>query len=179
MIGRPDGKPCHDGQIEVVQFHPDTGRILTAGKDGFVRVWDATQINDCEGEGDSIYGVVEPLEEVKIAEGARLKSLEVDHKADTWILLDEAGVIYRAVPGMTAGSYDVRRVFEFHSGGISEVLTLSRAHLAITAGLDGSLRRVQHDACSSAYCCRFCCCCSCSCSCFCFRLLLLLLVVSR
>ncbi len=43
VLGRKGGAPCHEGPVEVLRHLPAPGLLLSAGADGFVRLWDFNQ----------------------------------------------------------------------------------------------------------------------------------------
>ena len=48
VLKRPGLPHCHDGNIEVLQLDLASNRILSAGADGYVRLWDATKVRALE-----------------------------------------------------------------------------------------------------------------------------------
>jgi hypothetical protein len=44
VLLRSNGKRCHDGPVEVLLHDRAAGVILSAGGDGYVRVWDFNQV---------------------------------------------------------------------------------------------------------------------------------------
>lgn len=48
MVGISADRPCHKGAIEYVKQY--NKKIISAGADGYIRIWDAQSIN--QGESD-------------------------------------------------------------------------------------------------------------------------------
>ena len=141
VLTRKDGAPCHAGPIDVLIHDRKANIILSAGADGYVRLWDFVKLNEAEADEDAHTLAITPLDEVLVAPGARVKSLLWERRQ--WLILDEAGALYRvSLPdsGAVSKGCSTARLQEFHSGGIISVMASPKAHLAITAGADGSLR---------------------------------------
>lgn len=49
VLKRRGASNCHSGNIEVLLHSPATNRILSAGSDGYVRLWDATKVRTRTG----------------------------------------------------------------------------------------------------------------------------------
>ena len=151
VLLRPGGAPCHDGMIECVRLEPETGRVYTAGADGYVRVWDYKTLNDAEPGEDSAEAYVDALEEFLITRGATLnqenlepasvKSLIMSEPTH-WLVQDEKGGVVR-VPLDANGAPETRnatRVLDFHAGAIVALEASPISDHVITAGEDGSVR---------------------------------------
>ena len=162
VLLRPGGKPCHDGIIEFVRLEPESGRVYTAGADGYVRVWDYETLNDAEPGEDSAEAYVDALDEFLIPRGepflvderaprsspdptasepASVKSL-IMSEPDHWLVQDEKGGVVK-VPLTESGAPDVRRarrVLDFHAGAVRALEASRVSDHVITAGEDGSVR---------------------------------------
>ena len=122
---------------QVVHMNHEEGYIRTAGADGCVRYWDFEKMNDIEPEEDSHTVQLAPTKVVTIGDGNHhIKTLIDDAENGRWIMLDEKGAIIVTTPE----GKDLRKVSEFHSGGIVQLATCPSAHFAVTAGADGSIR---------------------------------------
>ncbi|KAK7485709.1 hypothetical protein BaRGS_00023010, partial [Batillaria attramentaria] len=69
-IGRKEGKPCHQGQIQQMLFVE--GEILTAGMDGYVRCWNWEAIDQAEATEEGGLVEMKPMNEVLIGPTAQL-----------------------------------------------------------------------------------------------------------
>ena len=63
LIKMTEEIPCHTATIEVLFRHNDL--IVSAGNDGFIRFWDALEIDQCEGD-DDLYYYIKPSKEIEI-----------------------------------------------------------------------------------------------------------------
>ena len=75
-IGRKDGVPCHKGSIDVVVL--EEGELITAGEDGFVRIWDPETIDGLEvstesGSASSRLVEIDPLDEMQIGKDVKVR----------------------------------------------------------------------------------------------------------
>lgn len=99
------------------------------------------QVNDSEPEEDSHYLAITPVDEVKVCPGGRIRSMVWERRH--WIILDGTGALWRVdLPqgGSLSKGAVVSRLLEFHAGGIVGLAASPVAHVAMTAGRDGSLR---------------------------------------
>ena len=165
VLLRPGGKPCHDGMIELIKLDAESGRVYTAGADGYVRVWDYQTLNDAEPGEDSAEAHVDALDEFLIPRGepflaggdearrnapdlaagasepASVKSL-IMTEPDHWLVQDEKGGVVK-VPLAASGAPEVekaRRVLDFHAGAIHALEASRVSDHVVTAGEDGSVR---------------------------------------
>ena len=157
VLLRPGGRPCHDGMIEIVRLDAESGRVYTAGTDGYVRVWDYETLNNAEPGEDSAESCVDALDEFLVPRGeplgpqgsldpiasepASVKSLIVSQR-DHWLVQDEKGGVVK-VPLTASGAPDVRnarRVLDFHAGAVRALEASRVSDHVITAGEDGSVR---------------------------------------
>ena len=156
VLLRPGGAPCHDGMIEFIRLDADTGKVYTAGADGYVRVWEYKTLNDAEPGEDSVEAYVDTIAEYLITRGedstdstdptsttpSSIKSL-IMSEPDHWLVQDEkGGLIYVPLAGET-NAPDVnnsKRLFDFHAGSINKLECCSTSDHVITAGDDGTVR---------------------------------------
>lgn len=57
VLMRKGTTTCHDGNIEVLQLHQSGSILVSAGQDGFIRIWDASKVlskSRCSTDTDSI-----------------------------------------------------------------------------------------------------------------------------
>lgn len=78
VVRRPGGVACHPGGSEVLQLEEDTGRIISAGRDGCVRYWDALKLSELEAPEDSVYAEIEPMAEVSALAYTELRLILMD-----------------------------------------------------------------------------------------------------
>ncbi|KAF5842039.1 hypothetical protein DUNSADRAFT_9608 [Dunaliella salina] len=141
VIKRSQDQPCHNGQVDVLLLDLKTRVILSGGSDGFVRMWDFDKMNEAEPGEDSHVAYVDPTDELLVSPGVHVRGLlwEQGH----WLVLDGTGAFHKVdLPedGPLSGGAKVTRLLQFHAGGVVGLITSPVAHVAMTAGQDGSVR---------------------------------------
>ncbi|GBG93046.1 hypothetical protein CBR_g58401 [Chara braunii] len=133
-IRKPEGVPCHQGMIEEVFLDRDMGQIVTAGVDGYVKFWSFEAIDAADTIDEKSTVEIEPVEEICIGAGVRIKSLlrEPDH----WLIQDEGGSLLR----VQLPTYRPIKLLDFHMGSISAIDCSPISHHAVTGGSDGTIR---------------------------------------
>ncbi|GMH39549.1 hypothetical protein BSKO_07447 [Bryopsis sp. KO-2023] len=157
VLTRHGGKPCHDGAVSVVEHDVKAGHIITAGNDGFVRIWDFNMIRDAEPPDDAVTVEISPADEVKISEDCLIKSLIWDSKQ--WVIFAESGAIFKVtLPdiGPVSKGERPKMLLEFNSAGFAGLETLDGERCAITAGKDGSVRLYNYLEKEQLHCSQFC-----------------------
>ena len=109
--------------------------IVTAGDDGYLRMWPWTQLEFAEVSEDDPFIRLEPLQEVRLGPHVRCLSL-CDGGDDEWLVQDAAGAVhsYHTIKQQT------RQLLSCHAGAIHGLAVSPAAHVAVTAGQDRSLR---------------------------------------
>lgn len=70
-ICRKDGHPCHQGMIEVIYL--EENQIITAGKDGFVRIWDLDALDSADAVEDALSALeLQPIFELEIGKNVQV-----------------------------------------------------------------------------------------------------------
>jgi WD40 repeat protein len=143
VIVRVDGKPCHDGAVEVVLLDPKTNMFITAGADGQMRYWDFEAIDTREPDENG-YVYLEPVMQVLVGEGVKIIALARPPDGGFWIVQDANGALwrvsdYRANDEQSGKSF-VHMLYSFHAGSISGAATSPYDHHVVTAGIDGTVR---------------------------------------
>eukprot|EP00898_Chlorokybus_atmophyticus_P007049 jgi/Chlat1/7345/Chrsp59S06953 len=73
MLRRSGGQlGCHVGTVNSVFLDRETRRLITAGTDGFVRLWDFEAIDGAEGADEKSLRELTPIEEVLCGEGVKV-----------------------------------------------------------------------------------------------------------
>jgi WD40 repeat protein len=129
---RPGGERCHDGPIEYVSH--DGTDIITAGHDGFIRVWPFDLINNAESTPEEPHVVLAPSDVTHVGDDVKIKSVSRDG-AKRWLVQDASGAVWRLEAPTFAGS----RVLTAHAGPIHAVDASPTQNLAVTAGDDGAV----------------------------------------
>lgn len=138
---RDGQKPCHSGNINVVEHDSNKGHVITGGADGVVRIWDYATIKDAEPEDDSMAVEISPVDEVTIGDSCQIKSLIWDRQQ--WIIFAESGAIYHlTLPefGAVSKAAPAKALLEFNSSAIVGLDCVDGEDCAITASGDGSVR---------------------------------------
>jgi len=139
QISRREGVPCHRGAIEVLDFNVENGQLISAGDDGYVRMWDYTLIESAEPSDESPIFEIEPLQEIKVAENVKIRDLV---KADTnWTLLDANGGIWH----LDVSEMKPSLFLECHAGPINAIAASPGPHVAASTGADGTVRILDYD----------------------------------
>ncbi|KAL3160144.1 hypothetical protein ABBQ32_010913 [Trebouxia sp. C0010 RCD-2024] len=87
--------PCHQGAVTVVLAEHNKQRILTAGNDGFVKLWSFSELSEADSGEDSQYFFLRPLDQLHLGVGFRVRSL-LWQAQGRWLVGDEAGSIMQA-----------------------------------------------------------------------------------
>ncbi|KAL0027158.1 hypothetical protein WJX79_011044 [Trebouxia sp. C0005] len=132
---------CHQGAITVVLAEHNRKRILTAGTDGYVKLWDFQQLSDADSGEDSQYFFLKPLEEVALGQGVRVRGL-VWQAEGRWLINDEAGSLIQVTLPSSGPLQEgrIQHLLTYHSGSIVGLAASPHSHMAITAGADGTVR---------------------------------------
>ena len=94
-ISKKARKLCHHGTVEAL--HLDEGELISAGVDGFVRVWDFETIDSADITEDNPTFEMEPLAEIKVGHDVNLKTLSqaaIPDSPTLWYAQDAAGAIW-------------------------------------------------------------------------------------
>eukprot|EP00698_Gefionella_okellyi_P015023 TRINITY_DN4206_c0_g1_i1.p2 TRINITY_DN4206_c0_g1~~TRINITY_DN4206_c0_g1_i1.p2 ORF type:complete len:1598 (+),score=505.86 TRINITY_DN4206_c0_g1_i1:63-4856(+) len=137
-ISRKGGKPCHKGAIEVLDFNLTTGQLISAGDDGYIRMWDYTVLEGAEPSDDAPIFEIEPLNEIRVGDNVRIRDLL--KQEDHWMVQDASGGVWR----LDLPSYKPTQLIQCHSGSVSAVSCNPGSQIAATTGLDGSVRIVDY-----------------------------------
>ena len=129
---RQGGKKCHNGMVEVVFLNGHD--IISAGKDGVIRIWDFTTIDTAETEDTSIPIDLTMKGKLRIAPGASIKCMH--HIGTQWLIVDSSAGIWRA----DIHSKNVELLQKYHSGAVRAAAFSPNEPIFVTGGDDGYLR---------------------------------------
>lgn len=108
--------------------------LVTAGADGYVKFWKFDKLEFAETADDDLTYELEPLLEKQVAPGCKIKSML---KGDNhWLIQDEHGALYRLWYPML----NVEKVWDVHAGDITGLALSPSAHVAVTCGVDHTVR---------------------------------------
>jgi WD40 repeat protein len=133
-ITQPDGKLCHDGEINCIVLEREEGFFITGGNDGYLRWWDFATVDRADTTDEMPVFQMKPLAEKFLGEGIKIKGMEkgVDH----WLIQDSAGSMIK----MSLADKEVQTVMEFHAKTITALASSPLDHFAATSGADGTVR---------------------------------------
>lgn len=129
---RTGGKRCHKDMIELV-YHQGQN-VITAGRDGAIRVWDFQTIDTAETEDTSVAIDLTQKAKLHISPNSSIKCMYP--VGSEWLLVDEKQGIWRAdIEGRKA-----ELLQKFHSGAIRALSFSTTGSLFVTGGDDGFVR---------------------------------------
>eukprot|EP00727_Mastigamoeba_balamuthi_P000638 m51a1_g10571 hypothetical protein (1663) ;mRNA; r:46287-52660 len=128
-IKRTNGETCHVGMIEEVILRGD--RLITAGHDGYIRLWDFATIDNAEiSERGELQ--IDPLVEYLVGPGVQVKALI--RGSDGHLLAQDAcGGLYKVDIGARTSTL----ALSVPSGAIRDIAVNPQFHLALFTGEDG------------------------------------------
>ena len=130
-------RPCHQGMIEFVALDETNGvrEIVTAGADGYVRKWRFDRLEFAEASEEDPCIALDPIVERKIGPGVQIRAMM--RGDDHWIVQDYCGGLYK----LYFADFQVQKLLDVHSGKINAMQPAPlRAHIAVTAGQDHTIR---------------------------------------
>ncbi|GFR82702.1 cilia- and flagella-associated protein 44-like [Elysia marginata] len=143
-------KNCHSGPI--MQILLDEGELMTVGSDGFIRVWDFEAIDTADSTDDSGMFHMDPMNELQV--GAEtgdevhlytiVKSVDDENEPTIWYAQDANGGIWKLDLSFSHTSQAPEKLFTFHAGSISGCVSSPLTHLAVSAGLDKTVRAFDY-----------------------------------
>jgi WD40 repeat protein len=132
QIAQPEGRPCHDGAIEFIALEDRT--LISAGADGIVKLWRFDDLEFAEGTEEAPVVEIQPEREIKIGDNVQIAGML--RGDDHWIVQSRSGGVYK----LWLPSFDVELLYNFHAGDVTGVHASPDSHVAITTGVDGSVR---------------------------------------
>lgn len=133
-IMKSENEPCHKGPIEFITL--EDGVVITAGQDGFICHWDFKQIEFAEVSEESMYVYIQPDVAKHLAPGVKIMGML--RGDDHWIVQDANGGIWQVwIPSLD----QPKKLMDVHAGAITCVNSCPYdAHIALTGGMDGTVR---------------------------------------
>ncbi|KAJ3375840.1 Cilia- and flagella-associated protein 44 [Allomyces arbusculus] len=140
-VAGPGARKCHAGSIETCIVR--NGDLITAGDDGYMRVWDLDAIEgpepNTEGKAATatIVYEIEPTAELHIGKDVRIKCARaVPDSESEYLVVDATGGLWR----VDLAKRSSERIAYFHADQVA-ALDYSFAHHYLTSvGRDGSVR---------------------------------------
>jgi WD40 repeat protein len=132
QILREDRSPCHAGAVEFLAIE---GReLISAGRDGYIRRWPLDSMEFVQVDEDDAVLRIKPIMETHC--GGEVEVLHMLRGDDHWLVQDAKGGLTKVfIP-----SYEVERILDVHAGQITELCVSPVSHIAVTCGVDGSVR---------------------------------------
>lgn len=125
-------QPCHNGRITQIFYNDEKSEVMTAGQDGFIRIWYWETVNLTNLTDDERF--IESDEHC-----CQLLTITYSGK-NRWYAQDSSGGIWMC--DLSNGSLEVEseQLFRCHSGGICGLSVSSTASHLISLGFDGRLQ---------------------------------------
>ena len=127
--------PLHNGHIECIMLDGET--IITAATDGWIKWWSLTEIDAAEA-GEIQEVAIEPLKEVSIQteKGEYAHILNVVRGNGFWLVSDVKGRLWK----VDTSDFTSQIVLEYHSGAITDLALSDSYNMAVTCGIDGTVK---------------------------------------
>ncbi|XP_073087767.1 cilia- and flagella-associated protein 44 isoform X4 [Manis javanica] len=137
---RAEKKSCHQGPINQIML--DEGEVITAGSDGWVRIWDFETIDTADTTDDTGLLEIEPINELQVDKNVKLFSMIKMNETGNnfWLAQDASGAIWKLDLSFSNITQDPECLFSFHSGAIEAVAVSPHTYLMATTALDCSVR---------------------------------------
>jgi WD40 repeat protein len=152
-IKRRDLSPCHKGPI--LDFVLAEGELITAGADGWIRVWDVESIEQAEPpttEVDigSVSGgplfLLDPINEVEVAPGAVLRCIRrskakasLKDEENFWFVQDAGGGIWHVDLSFSLTMKRPEKILQCHAGAVNCLVTNPFRSILVSGGSDGRI----------------------------------------
>ena len=131
-FSRQGGKKCHKGMVEVLFLNGHD--IISAGRDGVIRIWDFTAIDTAETENTSIPVELTMKAKLRIDSNASIRCMH--HLGAQWLIVDMNTGLWKA----DLSNKSVELVQKYHTGGIRGLAFSPNEPMFVTGGDDGYLR---------------------------------------
>jgi len=125
----------HEGEVLVCLHLIESREFLTAGVDGWIRWWPFDEIQSAETLDDQSSFIVSPNREINFS---GVVPMEICFEENLMVIQDRNGTIFKVQ--MDQSAFVKEPLLEGHAQGISGLGMSSNEHLAVTAGMDGSVR---------------------------------------
>ena len=129
---RGSGRPCHKGMVEVVFLHGHD--VISAGRDGSIRIWDFAPIDTAETEDTSIPITLKQKSKLRISKESSIRCMHPI--GNEYLIVDSNNGIWKA----DLGNKKVSIIQKYHSGAVRSACFSPIAPLFVTGGDDGYVR---------------------------------------
>ncbi|CAD8122108.1 unnamed protein product [Paramecium sonneborni] len=133
VIGISEEEPCHKGAIESIFLYKDC--IISGGKDGFLRSWKLTELDQAEGD-DQLNYFTQPIKSLELVDdGENAQIIQVVTDEHFWLIGDQGGRVWRV--DWETGKKEI--VYRNNSGPYLDLAPSPQLNAAITVGDDGAI----------------------------------------
>lgn len=129
---RKGGKRCHKGMVEVVYHNGHD--IISAGRDGCIRVWDFSPIDTAETEDTSVAIDIAQKSKLRISKKASIRSMYPFGSG--YLVVDSSEGLWKA----DLENKTVEPIHKFHAGAIRTIAFSPSSPMFVTGGDDGCIR---------------------------------------
>jgi WD40 repeat protein len=129
---RQGNKRCHKGMVEII--FQSGNEIITAARDGVIRIWDFTTIDTAEVEDTSIPVELAPKGKLRVAKGASIRAM---HRLGSgYLVVDGKSGLWK----IDLEHKTTQAVQKYHTGAVRAAAFSPKAPLFVTGGDDGWIR---------------------------------------
>uniref|UniRef100_K3X7R6 EML-like first beta-propeller domain-containing protein n=1 Tax=Globisporangium ultimum (strain ATCC 200006 / CBS 805.95 / DAOM BR144) TaxID=431595 RepID=K3X7R6_GLOUD len=128
----------HNGAINVVDYDPEEGQIVTAGKDGYVRFWSFDTIDRADAPPDDTVALVPMKKQILIEPLMDIRSV-IKESGTRYLIQDGRGSVHLLVMEGEE-SYVELSYLPNKTGRVTGIACSPYEHLAASCGEDGSIR---------------------------------------
>lgn len=129
---RQGGKKCHNGMVEIVFLNGHD--VVTAGRDGRIRIWDFTTIDTAETEDTNIPICLNQKGKLRVSKDSSIRSMY--QLGNDYLVVDMNNGLWKA----DLGHKTVQLIQKYHSGAVRAANFSPNAPLFVTGGDDGYVR---------------------------------------
>ncbi|KAM5281126.1 cilia- and flagella-associated protein 44 [Ctenodactylus gundi] len=133
-------KSCHQGPVNQIML--DEGEVITAGSDGWVRIWDFETIDTADIIDESGLLEIEPINELQVGKNVKIFSMIKMNETGNnfWFAQDANGAMWKLDLSFSNITQDPELLFSFHSGAIEALAISPVTYLMATTALDCYIR---------------------------------------
>jgi WD40 repeat protein len=148
-----NGTTCHKGNVHHCVLDRETGCVISAGADGYIRWWSFSLIDAAEVDSDhSMDFGLTPINEFYLGNGCGVKFFisNIVGTETRYVLLDTSGKLTVIRSEESTSGTQVRRgipsnatadiLSSFSAGAITGISANPKQHLVVTSGKDGFVR---------------------------------------
>uniref|UniRef100_A0A7S1KMG8 Guanine nucleotide-binding protein subunit beta-like protein n=1 Tax=Percolomonas cosmopolitus TaxID=63605 RepID=A0A7S1KMG8_9EUKA len=163
LIQKDENTPCHTAPIEFITLFQN--EIITAARDGYIKYWSFDQLDLLEPSDTSNLTFLQPIQEFYLphpsptvesitsqpsstSDPVEFISLVKRDTDNLWVAQDGKGAFWEIQIADRMDSqpreHHAKKILDFNSGHILDVVASPIQHLSAAASSDGSVRLVNH-----------------------------------